>query len=176
MITWSTRCGWSQRALSSNAALLSSPVFLQPTRIERFRWNDIFWTLFDQLFTVKKANKLQYFDWLHYQGSDEIRRHRDKSNSPWPCYWTGSTNHKPSFHCFDPMLFTHLSHCFDLRITNQTFLIKVFYFSISRRCTLLWTSSQTPIPSTAPSSELIWVPRSYLIFEQILRNQALSSL
>ena len=156
MITWSTRCGWSQRALSSNAALLSSRDFLQPTRIERFRWNDAFWTLFDQLF--KKADKIQYFDWPHYKGSDEIRRHRDKSNSPWPCYWTGSTNHKPSFHCFDPMFFTHLSHCFDLRITNQTFLIKVSYFSIFKEvhatvdfftdsnpkyCTKLWAYLST---------------------------------
>ena len=61
----------------------------------------------------------------------------------------------------NPMFFTHLSHCFDLRVTNQTFLIKVFYFSIFRRCTLPWTSSQTPIQSTAPSSELIVATSSY---------------
>ena len=68
----------------------------------------------------------------------------------------------PSFHCF--YLQIQCSLLIFLTVLSYESQTKRFssrfFFPFSRRCTLLWTSSQTPIQSTAPSSELIWVPRS----------------
>ena len=161
MITWSTRCGWSQRALSSNAALLSSRDFLQPTRIERFRWNDIFWTLFDQLFTVKKR-PIRYNILIDLIikvrmkfGDTEIKATAlDLATGQVPQI----TNHHSTvlIQCSLPIFLTVLIY----ESQTRRFSSRFFIFPFSRRCTLPWTSSQTPIQSTAPSSELIWVPSS----------------